>query len=92
MKASYEDVQRAEKVQQGGKYRLLLQRIINGHKCRCFARVVIVGVTAYWSITYVIDGREAESFTDEVRIMAELVEAKSYDLCKNGKETILWRY
>lgn len=38
---TYEQIEEAiRKASKGGKYRLLLQRIIDGHKCRAYARIV----------------------------------------------------
>lgn len=90
--ASYETISRAEKTQKGGKYRLVAQRRINGHSCRCYARVFMVGMVAYWNVNYVIDGRLAESYNEQVKAMYELAQAKADALCTKGKETILWTY
>lgn len=90
--ANYDKICKAEKAQKGGKYRLISQRIINGHKCRCYARVFMVGVVAYWNVYYVIDGKEPEQFNEQIRTMYEVAQAKVDDLCANGNETILWRY
>lgn len=91
-RASYEAIRRAEKAQNGGKYRLISQRIIAGQMCRCYARVFMVGMVAYWNVNYVIDGRIAERFNSQVKAMYEVAQAKADDLCSKGKETVLWRY
>lgn len=90
--ASFEEIIRAEKDQKGGKYRLVAQRKIDGHSCRCYARVFMVGMVAYWNVYYVIDGRIAETYNPQIKAMYEVAQAKADDLCTKGKETILWAY
>ena len=90
--ASYEAIRRAEKAQNGGKYRLIAQRSIAGHKCRCYARVFMVGMVAYWNVSYIIDGKLAEAYNPQVKAMYEVAQSKADDLCSKGKETILWSY
>ncbi len=87
-KANYDKICKAEKAQKGGKYRLISQRVINGHKCRCYARVFMVGVVAYWNVYYVINGKEPEQFNEQIRTMYEVAQAKADNLCANGNETI----
>lgn len=91
-KITYDKITKAEKAQNGGKYRLIAQRQINGHKCRCFARVFMVGIVAYWNVFYVIDGKEPEQYNEQIKAMYEMAQAKADALCAGGKETILWKY
>lgn len=91
-KINYDRICKAEKAQKGGKYRLIAQRQINGHQCRCFARVFMVGIVAYWNVFYIIDGKEAESYNEQIRVMYELAQAKADALSLGGKKTIMWRY
>lgn len=91
-KINYDKICAAEKKQNGGKYRLIAQRQINGHKCRCFARVFMVGIVAYWNVFYIIDGKEPEQYNDQIKAMYEVAQAKADALCAGGNKTILWRY
>ena len=76
----------------GGQYRLIAQREIGGRKCRCYARVFMVGMVAYWNVGYIIDGKEPTQFTDQIRAMYEVAQEKADALSASGQETILWKY
>lgn len=93
MEINYDKVRKAENsAKNGGKYLLIAQRIIGGHKCRCYARVFMVGIVAYWNVYYIIDGKEPEQFNEQIRAMYEVAQKKADALSANGKETVLWRY
>lgn len=90
--ASFDTIRNAERAQGGGKYRLVAQRMINGHKCRCFAHVFMVGTVAYWNVNYIIDGRAPSAYNGQIQAMYELAQAKVDNLCAKGQETVLWSY
>lgn len=90
---NYDKVLKAENAaKNGGKYLLIAQRCINGHKCRCYARVFMVGIVAYWNVYYIIDGKEPEQFNEQIRAMYEVAQEKADALSARGQETILWKY
>lgn len=91
-RASFDKIRKAEKAQGGGKYRLIAQRLINGHKCRCYAYVVMVGAVAYWNVEYVVDGKHSCPYSNLIEAMYEIAQAKADDLCSKGQKTIMWTY
>lgn len=90
--ATYEEIRNAHREQRSGKYRLIAQRLINGHKCRCYAYVVMVGTVAYWNVEYIADGNRDSVSPSLVTAMYEIASAKAVDLCAKGQETVLWTY
>lgn len=90
--ATYEEIINAHKEQRGGKYRLIAQRLINGHKCRCYAYVVMVGSVAYWNVDYIADGKRDSVPLSLISHMYEIASAKVDDLCAKGHKTVLWTY
>lgn len=93
MKSEYSKIYEAESsAKNGGKYRLIAQRVIGGRKCRCYARVFMVGMVAYWNVGYIIDGKEPEQFNEQIRAMYELAQNKADELSASGQEVILWKY
>lgn len=93
METDFQKIYEAENsAKNGGQYRLIAQREISGRKCRCYARVFMVGMVAYWNIGYIIDGKEPTQFTDQIRAMYEVAQQKADALSASGQETILWKY
>lgn len=87
---TYEQIEEAiRKAPKGGKYRLLLQRIILGHKCRAYARIVTIDGTEYWNIEYEVIGIcDVHSF---VMKMFDIIQEK-IDKMKENAHIVLWRY
>lgn len=89
---SYEDVEVACRTQNGGRNRLICNRTINGQKCVCFAKEVVLGDTRYWNLHYRIDGEAPVQFNSLVNEMYEIAHAKSVELYSKGVLVILWSY
>ena len=77
------------KAPKGGKYRLLLQRIIDGHKCRAYARVVTLDGTQYWNIDYQVIG--LCDVHSRVMKMFDIISEK-IDNMNEKAHIVLWRY
>lgn len=89
MTHTYEQIESAIKAQNGGKYRLLLQRIIDGHKCRAYARIATIDNIEYWNIEYVVTGLiDAHPL---VLKMFDIIDEKVRKL-KNTRNIVFWRY
>lgn len=87
---TYEQIEEAiRKAPKGGKYRLLLQRTINGHKCRAYARVVTLDGTQYWNIEYEVIGLCDVHYY--VMKMFDIIQEKLDKLCHKA-QIVLWRY
>lgn len=87
---TYEQIEEAiRKAPKGGKYRLLLQRTINGHKCRAYARVVALDDTQYWNIEYEVIGLSDVHYY--VMKMFDIIQEKLDKLCHKA-HIVLWRY
>lgn len=89
---SYEEVEAACKAQNGGRNRLICNRTINGKKCVCFAKEVVLGDNRYWNLQYRINGEAPAQFNGLVNEMYEIALAKSVELYSKGVLVILWRY
>lgn len=76
----------------GGFYRKLCCRKINGKHCHCFAKEVVVDGERFLNIHYRIDGKEpakANRYTDEMLEIAE----DYVDLMRSrGQKIRLWSY
>lgn len=92
MKATYEEISRSEALQGSGKYKPLLRRQIDGHRCTCFAYEFIHGEAHYWNVEYRIDGVAPKAFNSQISRMGDLLEQKAKALTEAGQKTILWRY
>lgn len=87
---TYEQIEEAiRKAPKGCKYRLLLQRIIDGHKCRAYARVVTLDGTQYWNIDYQVIG--LCDVHSRVMKMFDIISEK-IDKMKEKAHIVLWRY
>lgn len=87
---TYEQIEEAiRKAPKGGKYRLHLQRIIDGHKCRAYARVVTLDGTQYWNIDYQVIG--LCDVHSRVMKMFDIISEK-IDKMKEKAHIVLWRY
>lgn len=87
---TYEQIEEAiRKAPNGGKYRLLVQRTINGHKCRAYARIVTLDNTQYWNIEYEVVGL-ADVFALAQKMFA-IIEEK-IEKMKEKENIVLWRY
>lgn len=87
---TYEQIEEAiRNAPKGGKYRLLLQRIIDGHKCRAYARVVTLDGTQYWNIDYQVIG--LCDVHSRVMKMFDIISEK-IDNMNEKAHIVLWRY
>lgn len=87
---TYEQIEEAiRKAPKGGKYRLLLQRIIAGHKCRAYARIVALDGTQYWNIEYQVIGLCDVHYCNMK--MFDIISEK-IDKMKEKAHIVLWRY
>lgn len=87
---TYEQIEEAiRKAPNGGKYRLLLQRTIGGHKCRAYARIVAIDGTQYWNIEYQVIG--ICNVRSRVVKMFDIISEK-IDKMKEKSHIVLWRY
>ena len=87
---TYEQIEEAiRKAPKGGKYRLLLQRIIDGHKCRAYARVVTLDGTQYWNLEYEVVGL-ADVYALAQK-MFSIIEEK-IEKMEDKDNIVLWRY
>lgn len=89
MKHTYEQIEEAIRKQKGGKYRLLLQRVIDRIKCRAYARIAYLDGVQYWNIEY-----ETIGYCDVhayVKKMFDIIEEK-VDKMEDKDNIILWRY
>lgn len=89
MKHTYEQIEEAIRQQKGGKYRLLLQRMIDGVKCRAYTRIATLDGVQYWNIEYVTYG-VCDSFAFAEK-MLKIIEQK-IDKLDNKEQIVLWRY
>ncbi len=89
---SYDEVKAAEKAQKGGRYRLICNRKIDGKKCRCFAREFKLGDNLYWNVSYVVDGKIAETFNGFVNAMYEIAHNLSITLSSGNQNVVMWSY
>lgn len=89
MTHTYEQIESAIKTQKGGIYRLLLQRVIDGHKCKAFTRITTIDGIEYWSIEYVITGSADTNHL--VTKMFDIINEKVKALNKKCN-IVLWRY
>lgn len=89
---SYEEVLAATKEQNGGRYRLICNRTIEGERCVCYANEVVLGNNRYWNIRYKVNGKELTEFNHLVNEMYEIACAKCVELYSKGVLVILWRY
>ncbi|MCM1138989.1 MAG: hypothetical protein NC453_10515 [Muribaculum sp.] len=88
-KHTYEQIEEAIKQQKGGKYRLLLQRVIDGIKCRAYTRTAVIDGIQYWNIEYVTYGLcDAYAYAQK---MFDIIE-KKIDKMKDKEQIVLWRY
>ena len=90
MAHTYEQIESAIKMQKGGKYRLLLQRVINGYKCRAFARITTIDGIEYWNIEYAVTGLADTSYF-LVSKMFDVISEKIRTLNKEHN-IVLWKY
>ena len=87
---TYEQIEEAiRNAPKGGKYRLLLQRIIDGHKCRAYARVVTLDGTQYWNLEYEVVGL-ADVYALAQK-MFSIIEEK-IEKMEDKDNIVLWRY
>ena len=87
---TYEQIEEAiRNAPKGGKYSLLLQRIIDGHKCRAYARVVTLDGTQYWNIDYQVIG--LCDVHSRVMKMFNIISEK-IDNMNEKAHIVLWRY
>lgn len=88
-KHTYEQIEEAIRNQKGGKYRPLLQRTINGVRCRAYTRIAILDGVQYWNIEYVTNGLcDAYAFASK---MFDIIKEK-VDKMKDKDNIVLWRY
>lgn len=89
MKHTYEQIEEAIRTQGGGKYRLLLQRVIDGIKCRAYTRIAYLDGVQYWNIEYVTFGLcDAFSYASK---MFNIIQSK-IDKMEDKDNIVLWRY
>lgn len=88
-KHTYEQIEEAIKQQKGGKYRLLLQRVIDGIKCRAYTRIAVLDGIQYWNIEYVTYGL-CDAHARYIK-MFDIIE-KKIDNMKDKEQIVLWRY
>lgn len=87
---TYEQIEEAiRKAHHGGKYRLLLQRTIDGHRCRAYARIVVLGNTQYWNLEYEVVGL-ADVYALAQK-MFSIIEEK-IEKMEDKDNIVLWRY
>ncbi len=90
MKHTYEQIEEAFRLRDGGKYRLLLQRQINGLKCRAYARIVLLDDVEYWNVDYEVkDHQPIESL---VKKMFDIISEKIDMNPEKFRNVVLWRY
>ncbi len=90
MKHTYEQIEEAiRKAPKGGKYRLLLQRVIDGVKCRAYARIAVIDGVQYWNIEYVTFGI-CDAFAFACK-MFDIIKNK-IECMKDKEQIVLWRY
>jgi hypothetical protein len=89
---SLEEVKAAEKVQNGGRYRLICNRNIGGRKCVCYANEVKLGDNRYWNVKYKIDGKIAETFNELVNAMYHIAVNLASNLSSIGTSVVMWTY
>lgn len=90
MQHTYEQIEEAiRKAPNGGKYRLLLQRTIDGVKCKAYTRIAVIDGVQYWNIEYVTFGLcDAFAFAGKMfNIICEKIEKM-----KEKENIVLWRY
>ena len=88
-KHSYEQIEEAIRKQKGGKYRLLLQRVIDGVKCRAYTRIAVLDGVQYWNIEYVTFGLcDAYAFASK---MFDIIKMKVEGM-KEKDQIVFWRY
>ena len=88
-KHSYEQIEEAIRKQKGGKYRLLLQRVIDGVKCRAYTRIAVLDGVQYWNIEYVTFGLcDAYAFASK---MFDIIKMKAEGM-KEKDQIVFWRY
>ncbi len=86
---TYEQIEEAIKQQKGGKFRLLLQRTIDGVKCRAYTRIAVLDGIQYWNIEYVTYGLcDAFAFAGK---MFDIIKEKIEGM-KDKEQIVLWRY
>lgn len=86
---TYEQIEEAIKQQKGGKFRLLLQRTIDGVKCRAYTRIAVLDGIQYWNIEYVTYGLcDAFAFASK---MFDIIKEKIEGM-KDKEQIVLWRY
>lgn len=89
MKHTYEQVEEAIQKQSGGKYRLLLQRAIDGIKCRAYTRIAYLDGVQYWNIEYVTFGLcDAFAYASK---MFDIIQSK-IEKMEDKDSIVLWRY
>lgn len=90
MQHSYEEIEQSiRKAPHGGKFRLLLQRTIDGIKCRSYARIVTIEGVQYWNIEYVTFGLcDKFAFANK---MFNIIK-KKIETMPDKEHIILWRY
>lgn len=87
---TYEQIEEAiRKARHGGKYRLLLQRTIDGHRCRAYARIVVLSNTQYWNLEYEVVGL-ADVYALAQK-MFSIIEEK-IEKMEDKDNIVLWRY
>lgn len=59
---SFEQIEQRFIDLKGGIYKPICNRMINGYKCRCFARYVNYNGISYWSLKYYINGKEVTEY------------------------------
>lgn len=89
MKHTYEQIEEAIRKQKGGKYRLLLQRVIDGVRCRAYTKIVVIDGVQYWNIEYVTYGLcDAFAYASK---MFDIIKEKIAEM-KDKENIVLWRY
>lgn len=87
---TYEQIVEAiNKAPKGGKYRLLLQRTIDGHKCRAYARIVTIDDTQYWNIEFQVIGL-CDVHSRMIKMFGIILE--KIDKMSDKEHIVLWRY
>ena len=92
IKHTLEEINAATIAQNGGRYRLVCNRRIDGKKCRCYIKEVVIGDTYYWSVYYEIDGKESPAYNSLIDQMYKLAHKTKESLWKAGKKIVLWSY
>lgn len=87
-----EDISAATIAQKGGRYRTICNRNIDGKKCRCYIKEVLLGETYYWNVFYVVDGKEPPAYNYLVERMLSLVRNAKDSFLNSRKKIVLWTY